>query len=247
VGNLRELTDTESKRLPIIEHLVELRKRLGICLLAVGLTSGLGFGVAGRLIEWLKRPAGSLLPRLAFFSPTEALVAYAKVAVAFGVVLALPVILYQLWAFVRPGLTWRERSMGLAFVWWGSALFALGAALAYAVCLPFFLRFLLTVGGPSLEPVISISRYLSFVMGVILIFGALCELPLIVWLLSRLGILTPHTLRRHRRLAMLAMLIVAAVASPTTDAISLLLMALPLWLLYELSIIVSRVSGRPAR
>jgi sec-independent protein translocase protein TatC len=210
----------------------------------VVLTSGIGFGVAGRLIEWLKRPAGSLLPRLAFFSPTEALVAYVKVAVLFGVVLALPVLLYQVWAFVRPGLIRRERTAGLAFVWWGSVLFATGAALAYTVCLPVFLQFLLNVGSPSLEPVISISRYLSFVTSVILICGAFFELPLVVWMLSRLGILTPRVLRRRRSLALLAMLIVAAFVTPTTDAISLLLMTVPLLVLYELSILVSSLSAR---
>ena len=105
-------------RLSLTEHLEELRRRLGICLVSVVVTSCVGFRFAGVVIEWLKRPAGSALPKLAFFAPTEPLFVYCQVAVAVGIVLALPIVLYQLWGFVRQGLTWRERFYGLAFVSW---------------------------------------------------------------------------------------------------------------------------------
>jgi len=234
----------ESTRLTVVEHLEELRRRVGLCLLTVFATSGATLWFADRLIGWLQRPAGTLLPRLAFFSPTEALIAYMKVAVVGGSVLALPVILYQVWAFLRPGLTVRERLYALVFVWWGSALFVLGAALAYGVCLPLFLRFLLTIGSPHLEPVLSVSRYLSFVLGVMLTCGLLFELPVVVFVLTRVGIMTPHTLRRRRGLALLVLVSVAAVVTPTTDVLSLILMTIPLVGLYELSIVVSSVSAR---
>ncbi|MBI3087310.1 MAG: twin-arginine translocase subunit TatC [Candidatus Omnitrophica bacterium] len=226
------------------EHLEELRRRLGVCLAVLLAASGIGLWQADRLIEWLRRPAGYLLPRLAFFSPTEALVAYMKVAVGFGLALSLPVVLYQAWAFVRPALTRRERAYGLALVSWGSALFGLGVLVGYGMLLPFFLRFLLTVGGTHLEPVISISGYLSFVLGTLLVCGALCELPLVIAVLSRLGIVTPKMLQRRRHLALLGIVVAAAVLSPTTDALTLLLLTIPLVVLYELSIIVASWSAR---
>ncbi len=239
--------ETDSRRLTVIEHLDELRRRVMMCVAAVAATSLLGFGMAGHLLEWMKRPAGDYLLRLAFFSPTEALLAYVKLALTFGAVLALPVMLYEGWRFVRPGLTWRERSYGLAFVGLGSLLFLLGGAFAYWILLPAFLAFLLNVGSPSLEPVMSVSRYLSFVLGVLLTCGMVFELPLVIVLLTRLGILAPSTLRRQRGTALLVLLVVAAVITPTTDAISLVVMTTPLVVLYELSILVASLSLRKVR
>ena len=230
---------TSSPRLTFVEHLDELRRRLLICLGAVVVTSSLALWKAGWLVGWLKRPAGDQLARLAFFSPTEALAAYVQVGVLAGVALALPILCYQAWAFVRPALTWRERTYGVAFVWWGSLCFVLGAEVGYGVLLPFFLKFLLSVGSPHLAPVISVNQYLSFVLGVILLCGAVFELPVVVFLLSRMGLVSAQMLRRHRLLAMLILLIVAAIVTPTTDAISLFLLALPLALLYELSALIA--------
>ncbi len=223
----------------LVDHLDELRRRLAWCLLAVVLGSGVGFAFAGHLLEFLKRPSGVLLPQLAFFSPTEALGAYMRVAVTFGVVVALPVLLYEVWAFIESALTRTERLLGLLFVWLGSLLFAGGVAFAYAVLLPVSLRVLLTIGSPSLMPMISVSRYLSFVCGLLLACGAVCELPLVIMLLTKLGVVTPQALRQQRGVALVAILVVAAILTPTTDAISLLLMALPLAALYELSILLA--------
>src|SRR3989338_2301011 len=136
----------------LADHLDELRRRLAWCLLAVVLGSGVGFAFAGHLLEFLKRPAGALLPQFAFFSPTEALFAYVHVAVTFGVVVALPVLLYEAWAFIESALTRTERLLGLLFVWLGSLPFAGGVACAYAVLLPVSLRVLLAIGSPSLMP-----------------------------------------------------------------------------------------------
>ena len=232
--------DPEGPRLTFVQHLEELRGRLGVCLLAVAVGSVASWCVAERLLEWLKRPAGWYLPMLAVFTPTEALMAYMKLALGGGVVLAMPVMLYQLWHFVQAGLTWRERALGLAFVWWGSVLFALGAAFAYWVCLPAFLKFLLTIGAPALQPVISVDRYLSFVLGTILSCGVLFELPLVIVLLAKLGILMPESLQRHRGMALLILTTVAAVVTPTTDAVSLAMMTVPLAVLYEIAILVAK-------
>src|SRR3989338_220547 len=152
----------ERGRAPLTQHLDELRWRLWVVVAAVALTSTASFAWAGRLIEWLKRPAGASLDRLAFFSPADGILAYMKVAVTAGLFLAMPVVLYQLWAFVRPALTRQETRYGLAFVWWGSLLFLAGGVFAYAVLLPVSLPFLLEFGAEHFEPVISVNRYLSF-------------------------------------------------------------------------------------
>ena len=232
------------RHLTLLEHLDELRSRLILCLVTVIVASVASFFFADRILGWLKQPADGLLPRLVFFGPAEGLAAYMKLAVASGLVLSLPVILSQVWAFVRPALTWRERYYGLAFVWWGTVLFLAGAALAYVVCLPLFLRFLLGVGSAQIEPVISVQRYLSFTLGVIVFCGVLFEMPLVVFVLARLGILPPALLRRRRGIAMLGLIIVAAVVTPTTDAVSLMLTTIPLALLYEISIVVSSWASR---
>ncbi|HAM39933.1 MAG TPA: twin-arginine translocase subunit TatC [Candidatus Omnitrophica bacterium] len=234
----------ESSRLSVGEHLQELRHRLAVSLLAVAAAAVVSLAFADRLLAWLKRPAEPYLTRLAFFSPAEGLMAYLKVTLIAGLALAMPVVLYQMWAFVRPALSWKERASGIAFVWWGSLLFALGGAFAYTVCLPLFLKLLLTVGGGAFEPVISVNHYLSFVTGVIVLCGITCELPLVVVMLTRLGVVSPAWLRRMRPLAWLTMLILAAVLTPTTDAVSLMFVAIPMALLYEAGLVIARWFSR---
>lgn len=235
--------DEAERRLPVTGHLEELRRRLWVCVAAMLLASALSVAWTGRLIDWLKRPAGPLLPRLAFFSPPEALLAYMKVAVMAGLVLCVPIVLSQLWAFVRPGLARKERGYGLVFIWWGSALFLAGAAFAYWVILPVSLRFLLGFGGGQLEPVISISRYLSFTTMVILACGVVFQWPLVVFLLAKLGVIRPQTLRRKWRHAVVGMVVVGAILTPTTDVATLLLMTIPMLALYEVSIWIARFAA----
>ena len=161
-----------------------------------------------------------------------------------GLIIAMPVILGLLWGFIRSGLTSRERSLGLAFVWWGSAQFLAGAAFAYYGLLPVSLRFLLRIGERYLEPVISIDQYLSFVTTLVFWCGVVFELPVVLLILARLGIVTPEWLRQQRPYAILALVILAAIVTPTTDPINLLLMAVPLVWLYELSIVITRWAMR---
>jgi sec-independent protein translocase protein TatC len=229
----------------LAEHLEELRRRLGVSLAALVVAVGISATQVDRLIGWLRRPAEGFLPAFAFFSPTEPLLAYVKVACLAGTILAMPVILSQVWGFLRTGLTPRERSWGLAFVWWGSVLFAAGVAFAYVVLLPASLRFLLGIGRGTLEPVLSIDTYLSFVTSLAFWCGILFELPAIVFLLAKVGVVTPAWLRQSRPYAILIMVIVAALVTPTTDPVSLLLMAAPMILLYELSIWLAHAAQRP--
>jgi sec-independent protein translocase protein TatC len=235
----------DAPRLTLAEHLEELRRRLGAALLSLLAGVGVASCFIEPMLDWLKRPAGERLARFAYFSPTEPLVAYVKVAVLAGLALAMPLILWQAWAFIRAGLTREERRAGGVFVWWGTAQFLAGAAFAYAVILPASLRLLLGIGSASLEPVISIDRYLSFVTAVLFWCGLVFELPVLLLLLAKVGLVTPEWLRQSRPYAVLILVILAAVVTPTTDPVTLLLLTAPLAGLYELSIVFTRVVGRP--
>ena len=233
----------EEPRLTLTGHLEELRRRLAISLAAVLLGAGMGLTQAERLIDWLQRPAGGLLGRLVFFSPLEPLEAYLRVGVLAGVLLAMPIMLWQVWAFVRAGLTERERRLGVVFVAWGSAQFLLGVAAAYTLFLPAALRFLLSIGSWYLEPAVSVGRYLAFVTTILWWSGVVFELPVVLWLLAAAGVVTVAWLRQQRPYALLILVIIAAVVTPTTDPVNLVLLAG----LYELSIALIALTGRPRR
>ena len=228
----------------LAEHLEELRRRLGRMLAAWLLAIGLSWTQADRLIAWLKRPGEPLLPHLVFVSPTEPLMAYLTVTMLAGVLFSMPVMLWQVWAFIRRGLTPRERTLGATFVWWGSLRFAAGVAVAYYGMLPVSLHYLLGIGRGTLEPMVSISTYLSFVTTMMGWCGLIFELPLALWVLARVGIVTSEWLRQQRPYAILVLVILAAIITPTTDPINLLLMTIPMILLYEVSILITRVAIR---
>ena len=233
--------------LTLAGHLEELRWRLGVSLAALFIAVGLSLVWTECIIRWLQRPVVERLPRFAYFSPVEPLMAYLKVALLSGLILAMPVILWQLWGFIRSGLTQGERSSGLAFIAWGSAQFLAGAAFAYYGLVPVSLRFLLGIGADFLEPMISIGQYLSFVTTLIFWCGLVFELPVILFILAKAGIVTSEWLRQQRPYAILVLVIIAAVVTPTTDPVNLVLMAVPMILLYELSILITRVAIRRPR
>ena len=233
----------QEPRLTIADHLEELRRRLGVSLAVLLTAAGLSLLVVERVIGWLQRPVEGLLPRFAFFSPAEPLAAYVKVAALTGFLAALPVILWQFWRFVQSGLTPKERRYGLAFIWWGSLQFLAGAAFAYYGLLPVSLKVLLGIGTHLFQPMISIDRYLSFVTSLVFWCGIIFELPVALVLLAKVGIVTPEWLRQQRAYAVLVLVIIAAVVTPTTDPVNLFLMAVPLILLYELSIWLARLAA----
>lgn len=231
------------RRLPVVNHLEELRKRLWECLVVIVLAAIISFAWIDQLVEWLKRPAGPALGRLAFFSPPEAFMAYMKVAITVGLFLSAPMILAQVWAFISPGLTTRERRYGFGFIWWGSLLFLAGGAFAYWVLLPVSLSFLLNFGHGQLEPVISINRYLAFTTMVIFSCGLAFQLPLVMFILARLGLVNSTMLRQKWRHAVVIIVVASAILTPTADVATLLLLAVPMLALYEISIWVTGFSA----
>jgi sec-independent protein translocase protein TatC len=240
----------------LIEHLEELRHRLIVSLVALGVGSVPAWFLYEPIKDALRAPYCEFLSRNPAFSPFEqgdcplifggvvdAFTIKLKMVLYLGLVLALPVVLYQLWAFVTPGLTDRERRLALPFVLSSLVLFALGAVFAYAA-LPRGLEFLLGFAGEGVVPLLTFDRYVSFVVLVILAFGLSFLLPVFLVFLELVGILTPERLGAWRRYAILAIAVFAAVITPTGDPITLLLLGTPMYLFYEAAIIIGRVARR---
>jgi sec-independent protein translocase protein TatC len=235
----------------IVEHLDELRRRLIISALAVGVGSIAGFVFYRRILDFLQQPykdAIGSLPQtltedLIVTTPTEPFLAFLKIGLFSGLLIALPVILYQVWRFITPGLTKRERRLGIPFVLSSLVLFGGGAAFAFAI-LPRGLAFLFSFGGDNLVPLLTIDRYLSFLFFLILAFGLSFEMPLLLLFLAGIRVISSAQMRRWRRYAALGTVIFAAVATPTQDPYTMLLMWVPLYLLYEGAILVARLFKR---
>ncbi len=235
----------------LVEHLEELRRRLVISAVAVALGSIAGFVLYRPILDFLQEPyrrAVASLPetiteKLIVTTPTEPFLAFLKIGLFAGLGLALPVILYQLWRFITPGLTKRERRLGIPFVLASLVLFAVGTAFAFAI-LPRGLAFLFSFGGDNLVPLLTIDRYLSFLFFLVLAFGISFEMPLVLLFLTGVRVISSAQLRSWRRYAALGTVIFAAVATPTQDPYTMLLMWVPLYLLYEGAILVARLFKR---
>ena len=232
----------------LVEHLAELRSRLIRMVLALAVGAIIGYVLFPQLLDILIRPYCNVP---AAFRPTPeggcALVATRalepfsvrmKTSLVFGLFVGGPVIFYQLWRFITPGLTSRERRYSLPFVVLSQLLFATGMVFAYVI-IPQGLHILLGFGGKDITPLLSAGDYLSFVLTTAVAFGIVFELPLILVFLSLLGIVHAKGLRAFRPYALVINLTIAAVVTPTTDAVTMLFMAAPLAVFYELSIVAA--------
>jgi sec-independent protein translocase protein TatC len=247
----RRRTDAavEDSRMTLVEHLRELRKRLLITLLALAVATLL-VGIWGyhEVFDILRRPycnvpvdkrSGGAGCQLIFTHPTDAFFVRLKVSFVAGIVLASPVWLYQLWAFITPGLHRNERRWGVAFVTSSILLFAAGTVLSYVVLGP-ALEVLLGFAGDGVSALLEVSQYISFVMSMLIIFGVSFEFPLVLILLNLAGVVTSTRLRGWRRAAIFVIFIFAGFATPTQDPFSMLALAVPLCLLYEVAVAVAR-------
>ena len=230
--------------LSIIGHLAELRKRIIFSLLFLLLAIGISSPFIEAILELLRRPANGVIDELAFFSPQEVAVVYIKIAIFSGIIISLPFLLYQAWRFVLPALEGGQRRHCFGFVFSASLAFILGASFAYFYLLPLSLKFLLSLGGSDLRPVISLSKYLSFVLALILGCALVFQMPVLIWMFSRLRLITPRMLREKRKYAIALILITAAIITPTTDPFNMFLLAVPMLILYEISIGIAYFSRR---
>ena len=236
----------DEKKLPLTAHLQELRKRLILSFVAIGAGFGVCYAFSQPLFDILAAPLMKVMPvggSLVFTSVAEAFFTYMKVGFIGGLVLASPFVLYQVWAFVAPGLYRNEKRYVVPFVFLGSFFFALGICFAYYVALPAGYRFLLSYATDFIKPLPSIKEYLSFSIKLLLAFGLVFEFPVVLLLLARIGIIDAKAMAKRRRYAILLIFVFAAVVTPP-DLISQVLMALPLIALYELSILLARLFGK---
>ena len=226
------------------EHLGELRKRLLISAVAFVIAGFAAFPFAPALAAFLMRPASRI--QFIYTAPAELFISYTRISFALGLIISLPVLIYQAWAFVNPALARTSRKGLLLALVAGGFLFMVGATFAYVVVLPMTLRFFLSYSMPGVNALYSINDYFSFIVSLGVSFGAAFELPLLCAALGALGLISAAFLRKGRRYAVLVILIVAAIISPP-DVLSQVLLAIPMYGLYELSILVLNATERARR
>jgi sec-independent protein translocase protein TatC len=228
-----------------LDHLEELRWRIiysmiGIVVCAVGLW----FFIDPLMQYVLLAPATQYKMHLQNLRPFGQVLIYMQVAVFGGIVLSIPNIVYQIWKFIAPGLYPRERRYISSIVIFTSICFLIGVAFAYFFILPAALRFFVTFGTPAIDNIISVEYYFDFILTLMIGAGLVFELPMLSFFLSRLGILSPKIMRKFWRHAMVVSAFVAALISPGPDPVSMLMMAIPLVFLYEISIWISKFSQK---
>ncbi|GBD07695.1 Sec-independent protein translocase protein TatC [bacterium HR21] len=237
--------EPEAQEMSFWDHLGELRRR--ILWAVVGILGGCL--LAATQAEWLvdeallhpARQAGLALQNL---RPFGMVMLYIKVVLVAGLIVGMPFALYQLWRFVAPGLYAHERRWVRQLTLWTSLCFLLGVAFAYWVLLPGMLRFAAGFSSEHIRTIVDVTEYYGFVTTTLLVMGVVFELPVLLALLAWVGIVRAEFLRRYRRHAIVLILIIAAVLTPTPDPVNQLIFAFPLWVLYELGILVVRLIER---
>src|SRR4030043_360145 len=253
--------EEKTKMMSFLGHLGELRKKITISLIAVCVTFVIAFSYSEELLRSLMFPLRYNLDfsvkkmyiyfvaqdklhntKLVFLAPTEGCWMNMKIALVAGIIMALPVIFHQLWSFISPGLHRKEKKYVVPFVFIATGLFLVGGAFCFFLVLPFAMSFLLTYKvGDFMMPMLSVGQYIDFCLKFILAFGAVFELPIVIIFLTRMGFVPPQTLAKHRKYAIILAFVVAAFLTPTPDAFNQTLMAVPIIILYELGVLVSRI------
>lgn len=251
----------EDKKMPVMEHLVELQVRLTRAVVIIGLVFVGTFFFADSLVQWLRVPLQNMfvpgklewmptdLPTIpfVFLAPAEALWQNVKVAGLFAFVLATPYILWEIWQFVVPGLHSHERRFVGPFVLISTLAFYSGLVFSFFFVLPFALNFLISYGvNAGFIPQLSIAQYVGFALWFLLVFGLIFEVPLAITLMAKLGWVNAPFLKRYRKWAFLGAFLVAAILTPTPDPFNQCLMAVPMYVFYEVGIISAGIFGKKA-
>ncbi len=234
------------ERMSLIEHLNELRKRLTVSAAAIfgGFLGAWYFAPA--IFRWLEQPILQVLPpgeQLAFTDLSGPFMLYIKVALLAGIFAASPIILLQVWLFIRPGLYDSERNIALPFIFFTSLFFIAGGYFGYLVAFPMVVKFLLGVG-EDFKQVVTIQTYFSMMSKILLGLGLVFEIPMLIFFLARLGIVSARQLVRWYKWAILVIFVIAAVITPTPDIATQSVFAVPMMLLYGLGIVVAAIFGR---
>jgi sec-independent protein translocase protein TatC len=239
--------DSAGVEMSFLEHLEELRWRIIYSLLGI---------VIGAIVCWifidflvdviLLKPAKQSGASLQNLKPFGQLFMYMQIAIIGGIVASIPNIFYQLWRFIAPALKKQERKYILAIVIYSSVCFLIGIAFAYFVMLPLTMKFAAQFGSKDIVNQFAIDEYMSIIISVMLAAGLIFELPMISFFLTKLGILTPEFMRKYRKHSIVIIMVMAAILTPGTDPVSQIILAVPLVLLYEISILISKLSLKKA-
>lgn len=251
-----------NEKMSLTGHLSELRKRLIISISALIVGFSISFNFSEDIFKFLTIPMEkdvlfklsfpfvsfvdkSMSPvKLVFLAPAEAFWMHLKISLIAGIFLTVPVILYQVWRFISPGLFSKEKRYAVPFVVSATVLFLSGGFFCFFIVLPFALKFLLTYKTSAFLPMISIGNYIDFCLKFILAFGIVFELPVVIVFLTRMGIVSPETLTKNRKYAVLLAFVLGAILTPTPDVFNQTLMAVPIIFLYEGGVLVSRLLAR---
>ena len=236
----------EEEKIPFTAHLEELRSRLIKIFIAVGIGFAASYGFKEKLFEILVQPLVKVMEEgdhLIFTGLPEAFFTYLKVSLLAGIMLASPIILYQFWMFVAPGLYQKERRLMGPIVLLSSFFFIAGALFGYFIVFPWGFKFFLGFATESIRPLPSMKEYLAFSAKLLLAFGLVFELPMVLTFMARLGIVSVDFLKRNRKYALLLFFAGAAILTPP-DIVTQVMMALPLMVMYELSIFGARIFGK---
>lgn len=237
------MSDVDEAQQTLTSHLTELRVRLVRTLLIIGGGFIVSMFFSEKIFNVIRQPILPHLPPgqgLVFTAPADEFIAHIKMAFLAGMILTCPLWLYQVWAFVSPGLYKKEKKYAMNFIFSGSLLFLTGVSFTYFVVLPAAFKYLLGFGGGIDKPMITISDYFSFFFTMTIAFGVSFEMPLVLVLLGLMGIIDEKFLAEKRRFAIVGMSVLAAVITPP-DALSMLMMFVPLVILYESAIIVLKI------
>ncbi len=243
--NKSEEFESEEKEMNFFDHIGELRKRIIFSLIYLVLGSALAGIFINEIMDYiLLNPAKQVGLSLQNLRPFGQPFLYFKVIFVVGIIAAFPMILFELWKFIKPGLYLKEVKWVRYITFFTSLCFFAGVAFAYFLMIPSMLNFAAQFGSEEIKNIIDINEYFSFITMMLLASGLLFEMPMVTFVLSRVGILTPAFMRKYRRHSVVVILILAAVLTPTPDPISQLIFAAPLFILYELSILISKIAEK---
>jgi sec-independent protein translocase protein TatC len=236
-------------RMSFLEHLDELRTRLMHCLAALVVGFAVCWGFAEKIFHVLTQPLRQAYPKIQFIytEPTEAFMLYMKMAFFVGIFVAAPYILYQIWAFISPGLYPHEKAYALPFILLGTLFFVAGAVFGHVILFPVTFRFLGQFAGSDMTFMPKVSEYYTFYSWFLLGLGVVFQLPVLIFVLARIGLVTPRFLIRQFKYAVLIAFIVSAIITPTPDAVTQSLLAVPMIGLYLIGVAVAWLFGKPRR
>lgn len=241
------MTLMKGREMSLLEHIIELRRRLVFIAFFFAVFVMAGFFLAKPIILYLQQTDEAKLLTLNAFKLTDPLLVYMQFAVIIGAVMTSPLVLYQLWAFISPGLYEKERKVTLSYIPVSIILFLGGIAFSYFILFPFVVEFMTNLSDDlKVNQVIGIYEYFQFLIQLTLPFGLLFQMPVIIMFITRIGLVTPMMLAKIRKYAYFFLFVIAAFITPP-DMLSDFMVAAPLLILYEISIIISRISYRKAQ